>query len=66
MSFEIRTITEAEVAAAGEIYTACSRAMNQKGLFNWTPEYPTRKKRSVTSGPALYTALLMAMCLWVS
>ena len=41
---EIRTVTETEITAAGKIYTACSHAMNQKGLFNWTPEYPTQKE----------------------
>ena len=57
MSLEIRTITETEITAAGEIYTACSRAMNQKGLFNWTPEYPTQREaeRDQRAG-ALYGA----------
>ena len=57
MSFEIRTVTETEITAAGKIYTACSHAMNQKGLFNWTPEYPTQKEaeRDQRAG-ALYGA----------
>ena len=54
---EIRTVTETEITAAGKIYTACSHAMNQKGLFNWTPEYPTQKEaeRDQRAG-ALYGA----------
>ena len=44
MNLEIRKITEGEVSAAGAIYAACSRAMNLKGLFNWTPEYPTQNE----------------------
>lgn len=40
----IQKVTAQETTRVGEIYANCARHMNDKGLYNWTSEYPSVKE----------------------
>lgn len=44
---DIHKVAESDTRRVGEIYHHCALHMNEKGLFNWTEEYPTVKEAVV-------------------